>query len=186
MCRFFNWLRRRHHLGARVNRLEGIVEEISHDIHELPCNRKAVCFRWHIGPVETSPNSGEVAMSLILKDNQRVTINVSPVDAKGNPAQVDGAPVWAVVGPGIVTLEPSTDGFTCVATTTGELGTTQLTVTADADVGEGIQTISGLLDVEVVGGVAVSLAIAAGVPEDIPAAPVETTPEAPVDETPAA
>lgn len=123
-------------------------------------------------------------MSLILKDNQRVTINVSPVDAKGNPAQVDGAPVWAVVGPGIVTLEPSSDGFTCVATTTGELGTTQLTVTADADVGEGIQTISGLLDLEVVGGVAVGLAIAAGIPEDIPA--VQETPvvETPVDEVP--
>jgi hypothetical protein len=107
-------------------------------------------------------------MSVVLKDNQRVTVNVSPVDAKGNPAQVDGAPVWAVVGPSILTLEPSTDGLTCVATTTGALGVTQLTVTADADLGEGVVTISGLMDFEVVGGMAVGLAVTAGVPEDIP------------------
>ena len=167
-------------LEKRVGRLEGIIETLVRQVYDLLHKHRAVCFRWRIGPVETtSPSLGEVAMSIVLKDTQRVTINVSPVDAKGNPAQVDGAPVWAVVGPGIVTLAPSADGMTCVATTTGDLGTTQVTVTADADVGEGVQTISGLLDVEVVGGTAVSLAVAAGVPEEIPA-PVPSEAPAPV------
>jgi hypothetical protein len=107
-------------------------------------------------------------MSVVLKDNQRVTASVSPVDARGNPAPIDGVPVWAVVGPAVLTLEPSSDGLSCVATTTGELGVTQLTVTADADLGEGVVTISGLLDVEVIAGIAVGLSVAAGVPEDIP------------------
>lgn len=154
-----------------------------HRLKRLLCFRKrkkAVCFRWRIGPVETSPKNGEVTMSIVLKDTQRVSISVSPVDAKGNPAKVDGAPSWAVVGPAIVTLVPSDDGLTCVATTTGDLGTTQITVSADADVGEGVQTISGLLDVEVVGGVAVSLSVAAGVPEEIPTTPETTTTPAPV------
>jgi hypothetical protein len=113
-------------------------------------------------------------MTLVLKDNQRVAISVSPVDARGNPAKVDGAPVWSVIGPGILALETSDDGLSCVATATGELGVTQVTVTADADLGEGVQTISGLLDVEVIGGMAVGLAINAGVPEDVPAT-TETT-----------
>jgi hypothetical protein len=113
-------------------------------------------------------------MMLVLKDTQRVTISVTPVDAKGNPAQVDGAPVWSIVGPEVVALEVSENGLTCVVNTVGTLGTTQITVTADADIGEGIQTISGLLDIEVVSGMAVSLNVTAGVPEEIPA---ETEPE---------
>ena len=107
-------------------------------------------------------------MSVVLKDNQRVAVAVSPVDARGNPAPVDGVPVWAVVGPAILTLETAADGLSCVATTTGELGVTQLTVTADADLGEGVVAITGLLDVEVVAGAAVALNVTAGVPEDVP------------------
>lgn len=145
--------------------------------------KKAICFRWRIGPVETSPsNKGEVKMSIVLKDTQRVSISVSPLDAKENPAKIDGAPSWTVVGPAIVTLAPSDDGLTCVATTTGALGTTQIAVSADADVGEGVQIISGLLDVEVVGGIAVNLSVTAGVPEEIPA---ETIPESTTTPAPA-
>jgi hypothetical protein len=152
--------------------LKWIVSLIQ-DIRGMFCEHKAIRFRWRIGPVESSPRPGEVAM-LVLKDAQKVTITVSPIDAKGNTAQVDGVPAWAVADPAILTLVPSDDGLTCVATTTGAVGTTQITITADADLGEGVKTISGLVDVEVVSGMAAGLNIVAGTPEDI----VETTPAA--------
>jgi hypothetical protein len=162
-----------------------LIVSLIQDIRGMFCEHKAVRFRWRIGPVESSPKPGEVAM-LVLKDAQKVTITVSPIDAKGNAAQVDGVPAWAVANPAILTLVPSADGLTCVATTTGAVGTTQITITADADLGEGIKTISGLVDVEVVSGMAAGLNIVAGTPEDI----VEATPAAEVvtpatDATPA-
>ncbi|WP_321377058.1 hypothetical protein [Trichococcus shcherbakoviae] len=105
-------------------------------------------------------------MTLVLKDTQKCAMAVTPVDAKGNPASVDGPPSWTVLGNLIVTLEPSDDGLSCNVYATGTLGSTQVQVTADADLGDGVVPITGLLDVQVVGGDAVSLSIAAGTPEE--------------------
>jgi hypothetical protein len=155
-------------LADAVESLARCIERVSND--------GAIRFRWRIGPIEFSPILGEIVMAIVLKDAQKVTINISPVDAKGNAAKVDGAPVWAVSDPTILTLAPSTDGLSCVATTTGVVGTTKIAITADADIGEGVQTISGSIDIEVVGGVAAGLNITIVGVEDIPVEPTATEP----------
>ncbi len=105
-------------------------------------------------------------MSLILQDDQKVTLAVRPIDAAGNPAAIDGAPAWTVEGanPEILTLAPSADGLSCEALTVGPLGTCQVKVAADARIGPEVKTITGVLDIEVRGGEAVSLAVDASVP----------------------
>lgn len=102
---------------------------------------------------------------LVLTDLQKVTLSIAPVDALGQPAVVEGVPVWASSAPEICTVTPSADGLTAVVLTVGPLGTAQISVSADADLTEGVTTISGVLDVQVTASQAVSLAISAGVPE---------------------
>jgi hypothetical protein len=107
------------------------------------------------------------ATMLVLPDDKKVGLSVHPVDAKGNPAQLQGDPTWSVADPTIATITPvPTEGTSYRADLLpGKLGTTQVNVSGDADLGEGVTTITGLLDVQVVAGQAVSLEIEAGTPE---------------------
>jgi len=105
-------------------------------------------------------------MALILTDVQKVSLSIQPVSAAGNPAPVDGAPVWSSSAPDVVTVTAAPDGMSAVAVTTGKLGTAQISVSADADLGAGVTTITGTLDLEVQASQAVSLNVTAGAPEN--------------------
>ena len=130
--------------------------------------KRAARFRWKVGPVSDAKPQDRSEEMLVLKDSQKVTLTVAPVDAAGNPAKVDGAPAWEIVGtnPECLAVTPSDDGLSATVVAQGPLGTAQVQVTADADLGEGNVPITGLLDVEVVAGDAVSLNIGSGEPTD--------------------
>lgn len=102
---------------------------------------------------------------LILTDVQKVKVKVKPVTAAGNPAPVDGKPEWVVSDDTVCTLVVSDDGLEADVVTTGKLGVCQVSVKADADLGDGVREISGVLDVEVKASEAVSLSVETGVPE---------------------
>ena len=106
-----------------------------------------------------------MAETLKLQDDQKVSFSISIVDAKGNPAQVDGVPAWASSNEAILTVAPAADGMSAVATAVGPVGPSQISVTADADLGSGTKQIVGTQDVDVVAGEAVSVGITAGTPE---------------------
>jgi hypothetical protein len=106
-------------------------------------------------------------MAFQLPIDKKVTVSISPVDAKGNPAKVEGAPVWAFSDPTQCEVVPSADGMSAVLSPLGPLGTGQLNVTADADLGEGVKPISGLLEVETIGGEAVGFTINTGALETL-------------------
>lgn len=101
---------------------------------------------------------------LILTDVQKVALAIAPKSAAGNPAPVDGAPQWSSSDETILTLTVAEDGLSAEAVTTGKLGIAQVNVTADARLGEGVETITGVLDIEVKASEAVSLDISAGTP----------------------
>ncbi len=103
-------------------------------------------------------------MALILTDEQKVTFSVSFVTAKGNPATVDGAPVWSVSNDTVLSVVPSADGLSAEVVAVGPLGSSQVSVTADADLGAGVTALVGTLDVSVVASEAASVIISAGVP----------------------
>jgi hypothetical protein len=106
----------------------------------------------------------EVLM-VTLTDLQKVPLTISPVDAVGNPALVEGIPVWTSSNEAVLTVIPAEDGLSAVATTVGPLGVAQVTVTADADLGEGVTMIAGTEDFTVLASQAVSMGITTGVPE---------------------
>jgi len=104
-------------------------------------------------------------MALVLTDEQKVALTVAFTTASGNPARIDGVPKWQTSDETILTVVADEDGQTATATTVGPLGTAQVSVTADADLGAGIREITGTLDVEVLAAEAVTVGITAGTPE---------------------
>jgi hypothetical protein len=90
----------------------------------------------------------------LLPDDRTATIIVDPVDAKGFSAPVEDL-VFSSSDEAVVTID--TVGL---ITPTG-IGTANINVTADSLIGEGVVTIAGILEVQVVAGQAVSLAVTA-------------------------
>lgn len=121
------------------------------------------------------PLLGEVLMSLQLTDSQQCELSIKPVDKKGNPAKLDGKPVWSVDNTELLAAVPSDDGMSCTLKAVGPLGSGTVSVKADADLGEGVTEVVGVANVEIVAGQAVSVNIEAGAvteqPEVTPADP---------------
>jgi hypothetical protein len=92
-----------------------------------------------------------------LAADHLVTMQVSYVDAAGNPAKVDGAVVWASSDETIITLDVDLgDSSICRATPVGPVGQAQVTATADADLGSGVKNLITVADIQIVGGEAVA------------------------------
>jgi hypothetical protein len=116
--------------------------------------------------VKINENIIKGASMVTLTDIQKVSLSIQPIDAKGNPAVVDGIPVWQVSDTALLSLVVAEDGLSAELLAVGPLGTGQVTVAADALIGEGVVPITGILDVTVIASQAASLAISAGVPEN--------------------
>lgn len=98
-----------------------------------------------------------------MRDDQQVLLTIQPVDAKGKPAVVDGAPVWAASDETVITVQDSADGLSAMVLGVAP-GSARVVVTADADLGSGITPLTGTLDFTITGGSAVALTITAGIP----------------------
>lgn len=103
--------------------------------------------------------------------DQELELFIEPKDSRGNAARVDGDPVWAVSDASVLTLLPGQTPFHTIVRGLGPIGAGLVTVTVDADLGEGVKPLSGSFAVAVVPGEASSLAITAGGVSDIAPAP---------------
>lgn len=144
----------------------------------LSNRRRAVRLYVRVGPVEvkqpgdipsptaTHQMTGRGDFMTILKADEKVKLGpIAPVDRAGNPAAIDGVPTWSVGDPAIIGLDVAADGLSAYAIAAGPVGLSQVNITADADLGEGVTTISGTVDFQVVAAQAVGLAIPVGTPE---------------------
>lgn len=107
-------------------------------------------------------------MALVLTATQQCELSIEVVDAKGNPAKVDGVPEWSSAEEAYVTVEASSDGMSAVAKAVGPVTSTpvQVNVTVDAELDDEVREIVGVLEISVVAGEAVSIGISAGEPEE--------------------
>lgn len=97
-----------------------------------------------------------------MTNSQQATASITPVDKKGQPASVDGIPVWASSDETIITVEPAVDGMSALVKAVGPLGSANVSVTADADLGTGVTSIFGTLAVTITQGQAVGITITLG------------------------
>jgi hypothetical protein len=70
--------------------------------------------------------------------------------------------MWGTTDEAIVALNPSDDGMSCTVVSAGAMGTAQITVRLDADVGDGVQELTGMALVDVTAGQASTIAILLG------------------------
>lgn len=113
-------------------------------------------------------HTGATRIMYTLPADKQVLLQVEYVDKNDNPASVDGAVEWSSSDEEIAKVNPFTvaphagaapsnvplNGVVMLVPGT-KLGTCQITVKADADLGEGVRELVTLLDVNVVGGEAV-------------------------------
>lgn len=104
-----------------------------------------------------------------VNTDQNLPFTLGITNAHGQPATVDGAPVYASSDETVLQVQAAADGMSGVVATVAP-GTARVTVTADADVGTGTKTITGVSeDVVVTQGpsfAASSFSFAFGAPVD--------------------
>ncbi len=125
---------------------------------------KQARFDWTVGPVTTKVLLEKKTMVIKLTNEQQVSVTLNPRTDAGRTAKLDGVPAWTVVS-GESTVTPSTDGLSALIVSSDNLGDTQILVKADADLGEGVEEISEILEVQVAGASAKNLGIVVGTPE---------------------
>lgn len=107
----------------------------------------------------------ENVMADTMTADQKATASLvieNPVTHK--PAPVDGIPVWATSDPTVATVVAAFDGMSAVVSgvTAGEC---DIAVTADADLGTGVNTISGSLHLTITPGANPTITLTLGTPE---------------------
>ena len=105
-------------------------------------------------------------MKVNLPDNKKFNVSILPIDAQGQPAEVENV-AWGVSDSSVASVLVAPDGLSAYVIA-GNLGTTQITVSADALIGDGIEVISDVLEVVVIGGKAVGFAFSVGEFQDKP------------------
>lgn len=103
-------------------------------------------------------------LNLVLTTEQKILVTLNPLTAAGNPAELDGTPVWTVLE-GDSTLQVAEDGKSAYILS-GNAGSTVVEITADADLDDDeVRTITDLIAVNVVAAEAAGLGLGAGEPE---------------------
>ena len=92
-----------------------------------------------------------------LPVDDAVKMQVTYVDAEGNPAKVDGPITWASSDETLAEVEvDSADSSIVTVTPVGPTGQVQITATADADLGDGVRELITVCDMSLVAGEAVA------------------------------
>lgn len=103
-------------------------------------------------------------MLITITNEQKVLVTLQPQTQAGNPAQLDGEPTWVVTG-GDATIEVQAGGLSAYLISGGAEVNSTISVTADADLGEGVVNLSDEITLAVVPASASSLGLVAGTPE---------------------
>lgn len=105
----------------------------------------------------------EKVTNMFLKVGEKLELAVKFLDVNENQAKVDGIPQWAITGAELGTLTVADDGMSAVFLPGTMLGACKIQCKADADLSEGAKEIIGEMDVEIVAGEAVKVALNATV-----------------------
>lgn len=146
-------------LGSE-NRIIQTINLVCRPEHEKP----RVRFQFAIGLPQNKPKENSMPVAVKITNEQKVTVTLKPVTDTGKPAALDGKPTWEVVS-GNATVQVADDGLSAVLVSADDPGDTQFLVKADADLGEGVEEISDVVTLNVVGATAKNLGLAVGTPE---------------------
>ena len=153
-------------IEQRGDRLEALLQEVLKAIRDIQPLPQPQPEPEPFTPFRVEPESGFIEIgditSMQITDSQQFKITFpAPTDKKGFPAKVQDGSVSITVGNDTATVEPNpddpTNAFSALvkgARPGKDDGSevTAVTISADADLGEGVKTISKALELQVTSG----------------------------------
>lgn len=103
-------------------------------------------------------------IEIAINNEQKIKVALSPTTPGGKPAILDGKPEWQIVN-GTGTMQVADDGLSAYLISSDIPGDTVYSVSADADLGDGIQLIADSIVLKVAGARAASLGLTVGTAE---------------------
>lgn len=104
-------------------------------------------------------------LEIKITNEQKVKVTLAPVTSAGKPAQLDGTPTWEKSS-GDSTMEVAADGLSASLISSDTPGESMFVVSADADLGAGVENITDSIKLTVEGAKAINLGLVAGAPEN--------------------
>lgn len=142
------------------------LEAVAHAIDGLkpkPDSETKVHFEFTVGPIMQKERT-EMPLELSLTNEQKVNVTVTPKTQSGKPAKLDGKPAWEVTSGG-ATLAVADDGLSAdIISSDDDLSDSLVQISADADLGEGVETIADTVLVHTAGANASNLGLSASAP----------------------
>lgn len=119
-------------------------------------------FDWSIGVAVNKTKTERKIHMLELKitNEQKIEVALTPITATGKPAELDGPASFTVIS-GSATVEVLEGGRSAFLVSGDLPGDSEILVEADADLGEGVETISDIIKLSVLGAKAASLGLTA-------------------------
>jgi hypothetical protein len=103
----------------------------------------------------------------VTVDQNFPNATITVTDDRGNPAVVDGVPVWASSDETVLVPTPAADGMSGLIDTVAPGGPARVSVTVDADLGTGTKPLVVMFDdITVTGGAAAVITGDLGAPAD--------------------
>ena len=148
---------------GRLDKVEKTLRELVVELGHKP--KTGGRFNWALGPAKLKAPSKGTMIETTITNEQKVTATLAPVTAGGKPAKVDPKtpPTWAVQS-GDSTVVPTADGLSADLISSDVAGDTVYSVSADADLGDGVETISDTITLHVTSPNATSLGLSLGAP----------------------
>lgn len=109
--------------------------------------------------------TGAIPMSVIIPSGKSVVATLQLFDVNNNPTEFDSPPEWITTDPAIISIEGS-EQYSRRLRAVGPLGSVQVSVRGDADLGDGVRELVVLDDAVVVAGDAVRGSLGYGAIED--------------------
>ena len=103
-------------------------------------------------------------MEIKITTEQQVRVKLAPKTDSGKPATLDGSPSWTTIS-GNSQVVVDEDGLGALLVSGDVPGDTEIIVAADADLGSGVEELSDIIKLSVVGATAKNLGLTASAPE---------------------
>lgn len=132
--------------------------------------KETAYFEFKIGKAQWKDNphnqekEKQKMVEITITNEQKIKVTLKPVTMGGKPAVLDGIPKWEVIN-GASTIVPSADGLSCELISSDAPGDSVFAVSADADLGSGVQTIADSITLHVQGAQAANLGLVVGTAE---------------------
>lgn len=93
---------------------------------------------------------GSATLDLSITTAEKIRVALHPMTNGGKPVEIDGPPRWGVLSGG-ATVAPAADGMSAYLISGDGPGDTFVLVSADADLGAGVEDLSGIVRLRVSG-----------------------------------